>query len=408
MAQGSIIWRCRTCGNKAAGTCKHPKAAYAIVYRVGKRQKWEAVGRSKKVAERRLVEVLGQLHNGTYRQLVSITFSELAEKWLSDYAAVSVKPSTLRRYRSLIVTHLRPRFGSLPLTEVTTELMDRYKAYALRERRLAPRTVNQSLAVLKVMLRCGKQWGYLRENPAQEVRLVRVESAEMDYLRPDEVRLLLRCADEPYRTLFLTAVLTGMRRSELLALQWGDIDWQNHVLHVRRGLFWHTEAELSGANGCQGPLWRFVTPKSKRSVRRIVLSPKLQEALELYRLTCPVSPQDLVFCTPGGGPMDPDNMVKREFLPALSRAGLRRVRFHDLRHTYTALLIAQGAHAKFIQSQLGHASITTTLDRYGHLLPEAQQGTGERLDAMVFNPASTEKVAESVPVMVISETSPLS
>jgi len=259
-----------------------------------------------------------------------------------------------------------------------------------------------------MMFRHAQEWGLVRDNPAQRIRQVRVEPKEMDFLRPDEIRLLLQHADEPYRTLFLTAVLTGMRRGELLALQWGDIDWHNDVIHVKRSLFWHNKEELASANGQGTVLWRFSTPKSTRSIRTVIMSPKLKEALELYRLQCPVSPQDLVFCTTGGGPMNANNMINREFLPTLSRAGLRRIRFHDLRHTYTALLIAQGAHAKFIQSQLGHASITTTLDRYGHLLPEAQQGTGERLDAMVFSPASPEKVAESVPVMVISETSPLS
>ena len=175
-----------------------------------------------------------------------------------------------------------------------------------------------------------------------------------------------------------------MRRGELLGLQWGDIDWDNNVIHVRRSLFRHNKEEL---NGGEKQLWRFSTPKSKRSIRTVDLSPKLRGALELHRLGCSVSPHDLVFCTSNGEPIDANNMVNREFLPALSRAGLRRVRFHDLRHTHTALLIAQGAHVKFIQSQLGHASITTTLDRYGHLLPEARHGAGERLDAMVFGQA---------------------
>ena len=77
-------------------------------------------------------------------------------------------------------------------------------------------------------------------------------------------------------------------------------------------------------------------------------------------------------------------MVRREFLPALSRAGLARIRFHDLRHTYATLLIAQGANAKFIQSQLGHTSIEMTMDQYGHLLPETHSHVGERLDMQVF------------------------
>ena len=128
------------------------------------------------------------------------------------------------------------------------------------------------------------------------------------------------------------------------------------------------------------------------------MSPRLREALELHRLTCPVGPDDLVFCAKEGTPIHAENMIRREFLPALSRAGLRHIRFHDLRHTYTALLIAQGAHAKFIQSQLGHASIQTTLDRYGHLLPEMQHGAGERLDTTVFGPVGGEQAGKALAV----------
>lgn len=86
-------------------------------------------------------------------------------------------------------------------------------------------------------------------------------------------------------------------------------------------------------------------------------------------------------------------MVRREFLPALTRAGLRRIRFHDLRHTYTTLLIAQGENPKVIQSQLGHASIETTFDRYGHLLPESRRQIGPRLDAQLFG-ATSESVLQ--------------
>ena len=394
MAQGSIIWRCRICGNKSAGTCKHPRAGYSIVYWVGKRQKWQAIGRSKKDAEHRLVEVLGELHQGTYRQLRPAGFASFADRWLQEYVAGRVKPLTLRFYRSLIETHLKPAFGERLLADISTEQVEGFLAHALREKGLSPTRVNHLLITLKCMFRHACRWSLLRQNPAADIKRVPVQHQEMDFLTPHEIRLFLAKADEPYRTLFLTVILTGMRRGEVLALQWGDIDWQSSVIYVQRSIFWHDSRELRELGQGNGLRWRFASPKSKRSVRTIVMSPRLREALELYRLTCPVSSNDLVFCNVEGNPLDPVNLYNREFLPALNRAGLRRIRFHDLRHTYTALLIAQGAHAKFIQSQLGHASITTTLDRYGHLLPEVQMGAGERLDAMVF-------ASETVPISVL-------
>ncbi len=396
MAQGSIIWRCRTCGNRTTGSCRHPRAAYSIVVRVGNRQKWESVGRNKKDAERRLVHVLHELHSGTYRQLRAITFDDFADKWLQDYAAGSVKPLTLRRYRSIVACYLKPAFEGFLLADISNERIQGFLSKTLRERPVAPRTVNQALAVLKVMLKHGKRWHYLRENPSEGIKPLRVEPKEMDYLNPSEIRLLLQHADEPYRTLFLTAILTGMRSGELLGLQWGDVDWTANSIHVRRSLYWCDSDELIEAaqKGGDAVSWRFSTPKSRRSIRAIVMSPRLREALELHRINGPESPQELVFCTRQGTPMDRPNMIRREFWPTLARAGLRRVRFHDLRHTFTSLLIAQGAHVKFIQSQLGHSSVQTTIDRYGHLLPEMQHGAGERLDAQVFG--GTEAVVLAV------------
>ncbi len=94
--------------------------------------------------------------------------------------------------------------------------------------------------------------------------------------------------------------------------------------------------------------------------------------------------QALVFCSADGKAVDPDNFIHRDWVRVLRRAGLRRIRFHDLRHTYASLLIAQGAHPKYIQAQLGHASIQTTLDRYGHLMPDAHAAEARKLDRLVF------------------------
>ena len=96
--------------------------------------------------------------------------------------------------------------------------------------------------------------------------------------------------------------------------------------------------------------------------------------------------------------MDPSHFIQREFEPALRRAGIRKVRFHDLRHTYATFLIAQNENIKFIQSQLGHASITTTIDRYGHILPNTHQGVGLRLDRLLFGEGSGEVMPEQIGV----------
>jgi integrase len=124
-----------------------------------------------------------------------------------------------------------------------------------------------------------------------------------------------------------------------------------------------------------------VTPTSRRSRRTIDLAPALRAALA--QLPSRVQ-GGLVFCNADGKPIDPDNFTHRDWTRVLRRAELHRIRFHNLRHTYASLLIARGAHPKYIQAQLGHASIQTTLDRYGHLMPAAHAAEAQKLDRLVF------------------------
>jgi len=323
---------------------------------------------------------MAEIHSGTFRKPKPILFSEYAAQWLKTYAPTAqLKPSTFETYQSIIDKRFNPVFGKLLLTHLSTRKIKEFLSACLKDG-LAPKTVNNTLILLKTMLMSAVDDGYLLTAPTRKVRRMKLEPKEMGFLTPQEIQLLLKHADEPYRTLFLAAVLTGMREGELFALQWGDIDWHQDRIGVQRSLYWRSRKNI----GPEEPCWMFVTPKSRCSRRTVVMSPKLKEALGLYRLSCPVSPYDLVFCTSKGNPLDPNTMLSREFHPALTRAGLRKVRFHDLRHTYTSLLIAQGEDIKFIQNQLGHASARTTLDHYGHLMPGVHQRASRRLDRQVF------------------------
>ena len=124
------------------------------------------------------------------------------------------------------------------------------------------------------------------------------------------------------------------------------------------------------------------------------MTPELKKALEIHRINSAVSIDDLVFCNKRGNPFDGDNL-KRAYHEALDRAGMRKIRFHDLRHTYTSILIAAGFHPKLIQSQLGHASIQTTMDRYGHLFPIEYEGAGQKIDAQIFEVKKMPSAVES-------------
>ncbi len=347
---------------------KDGKPRYYAVYkdRAGKRR-WEAAGRYKKDAVSLLKRRESEVRTGVKPD--DITFSEFADKWLCEYAAAHVKPRTFDHYESAIRTHLKPVFGEYRLKDICPEQVDAFKAAKLREGK-APATINKLLVILGAIMKRAVVWRYIRENPVQYVSRVKQNHREMDYLTPDEIRRLLEDASPEYRPLFATAVLTGARQGELLALRWGDLDLERRILYIRRTYY---------------PGHGFTEPKSANGRRAIKISPELAAILREHKEATGGGGGDLIFDNGTGNPIDATNMLAREFRPALERAGLRQVRFHDLRHTYAALQTASGENFKFIQQQMGHASITTTMDLYGHLLPEASEGAGERLDALVFS-----------------------
>lgn len=353
MAKGSVVQRS---GN------------WYAVYRDGGTQKWERAGSSKRTAEKLLAKRMNQINVGTYQEFEKILFEEYSARWLADYAKVSVKASTYNSYETIVRLHLNPRFGKQFLHRISTADIQKFVSEKITKEKLTPKSVVNFLVPLKEMFKHAVAWGFIKRDPSLYVKRPRVELEEMDFFTPEEIRLFLDNVNPNYYPLFLTAVMTGMRRGELLALQWGDIDWNSDQISIRRSIY-------------KG---EFVNPKSKNAIRRIVISPILRQALEQHRLIGRKSEFDLIFPNEIGLPLNPENLIKREFHSALDRAGLRRIRFHDLRHSYASILISQGENIKFIQSQLGHSSAKTTLDRYGHLMPNLENDAAQRLDKTVF------------------------
>jgi integrase len=199
----------------------------------------------------------------------------------------------------------------------------------------------------------------------------------MDFLTKEEIHGFLSVVSQDRYPFFLTALLTGMQMGELLAMKWGNLDWHRRQYVVKESLYKR----------------RFVEPKSATSKRTVNLPPILLEALRAHRAQQAerklqagraYQDDDLIFCTALGTPMDRGSVLKRDFWPLLKQAGLRRVRFHDLHHTFATLLIDQGESPKYIQAQLGHASVQVTMDRYGHLLPDVHQQAAQRLEESLF------------------------
>ena len=354
MARGSVVKR----GDKFAIKFRDPSG----------KQRWKTIGASRKEAEKALIQAMGEVHLGTYTELKEIGFTDFAKKWLKDHCSSRVKPSTYQGYRDILKLHLAPYFRSTKLSLITPHHVEEYLSHKKRQGKLSARTIGYHLVTLKMLFKRACIWEYIHKNPAEHIERPRPRNKEMDFLTVEELNLFLGKLDKRHYPLFLTAALTGVRRSELFALRWSDINWATNQIHVRRSYV----------------LGKLEEPKSRHSVRAIVMCPTLRQVLRRHQLSCAKSELNLVFPNKKGGYLSGQNLLRRHFYPALRRAGLRSIRFHDLRHTYASILIAQGENIKFIQSQLGHGSIQVTLDRYGHLMPEIQHGVSERLEETVF------------------------
>ncbi len=349
---------------------KQGKNRYFIVFSIidpetGKRkQKWVSAGRTRRDAEAKKVELIGDINAGTYKDLKPATFRQFVEDekegWLKTYKS-KLKPSTFGSYENIICNHFFPAFGDRSLTQITTSLLQRYvtdRGKEVRKGKVAKsKTVINEIVVMKLIFQYALKWGYLKTDPALYVERPKHEKEEMQILTPEEIRAFLNHVNPKYALLFFTALATGMRRGELLGLQWDSIDWTHNQIHVKQALD-NTTKQLS-------------TPKTKAARRKIDIFPDLALELKKHKLAQGRGDEGFVFCDEKGKPLDPDNLVKREFLPALVRAEVKRVRFHDLRHTNVSIRIEEGQNLVYISKQIGHSSVKTTLDVYAHLMKEA-------------------------------------
>ncbi len=281
------------------------------------------------------------------------TVKEYLIEWLETHARVHCKPSTYRGYRRAIEKHLIPTFGDRPLHLLKREEVKRFIAIQIGEGK-ARGTIQNYLVPLKAAFNQAKEDGLVVTNPAERLGKLLQPShdrrEEMQPLTSGEVHTLLTVAQTQYPSLYpilLCAVRTGMRQGELIGLQWGDLDIRGQFIDVRRGVV----------------LGEVTTTKSKK-IRRVHISPQLlgvlQRIKEIRQLEAMSEDKELsewIFLSPEGLRWD-DRNLRRGFYRCLDKAGIRKVRFHDLRHTYASLMAEAGAPPKFVQQQLGHSSLS--------------------------------------------------
>ena len=303
-----------------------------------------------------------------------LSFRQYAERWMKQHVEMNCKPETARNYRYALDVNLLQALSDKGIREITRDDVKNL-CFDMKQKGLSPGVVKLWGTILGRIFNAAIEDGLLIGNPAIRLgKIVKVPSRKgrVDFLNQDESRNLLDTVQEHFPRwfpFFLTALRTGVRVGELIALQWEDIDWNGKFVEVQRAI----------SRGVVG------TPKNGKP-RRIDMSDRLAAVLSEHRRAMAREPlaqrhsmPERVFANHERGELKASSVVK-PYRRILTKAGLRRLRFHDLRHSFASALLANGEPLASVKEQMGHSSIQITVDVCGHLEPEANREAVNRLD----------------------------
>ena len=309
------------------------------------------------------------------------TVGEWMEVWFEHYAKVKVRPSSHQTYRGYIDNHIKPNIGKIQLEKLTSlelqkfykRLLEKGRVNRIESRKqskgLSAKTVRNIHQIISSAMQLAREQNLIIGNPAEGCALPRLEHREMKTLPVEQLQSFLREAkDSGVFELYYLELATGLRRGELLGLKWEDIDLERGDLRVKR--------QIARINGevVEAPL------KTKNAYRTLPLAADTIDVLEAQRKTAGDSPW--VFPGPTGGPISPDSVLHM-LHRVLKRAGLPRVRFHDLRHTFATLALQNGVDVKTVSGMLGHFSAGFTLDTYAHVTTASQRQAAKTMGGIL-------------------------
>ena len=309
------------------------------------------------------------------------TVGQWMDVWFENYAKIKVRPSSHQTYRGYIDNHIKSNIGKIQLNKLTTlELQKLYKKLLSRGRvdrieakgqpkGLSPKTVRNIHQVISSAMDFAKAQKLIAVNTTDGCALPKLEHREMKTLPVEQLASFLREAKEiGVFEMYYIELATGLRRGELLGLKWEDLDLEQCTLRVQR--------QVSRINGevVEAPL------KTKNSYRTISLGEDAVGILKKQKKKCGDS--EYVFPSPTGGPISPDSVIQM-LHRVLKRAGLPKVRFHDLRHTFATVALQNGVDIKTVSGMLGHYSAGFTLDTYAHVTTQAQREAAKTMGSVL-------------------------
>lgn len=331
------------------------------------RRKYE---KSQKEARAWLLEMRKQAAGGMVVDDRKLTVSQFIDRWFDDVAKPALRPATIQAHESIIRNHIKPEIGDIRLSELTPLQLQALCSQKLKDG-LSNRTVKYIRTIMHQALDTALEWGLVARNVADSVKTPALEKKPFVPLTKEEVWKLLDILQNdrlfPLYVLFLGC---GLRRGEALALTWDCIDFEKCTIHVRKTL-----QLITGQGLVVGE------PKSESSRRSVAMPDFVLATLHShFEKRNPGS--EYVFVTSKGTPFIPRNIV-RHFKATIKKAGLPdKTRIHDLRHFFVSWLLSKNTPPKDVQAIVGHAQFSTTVDIYGHMMPEANKNAADKMNGL--------------------------
>jgi integrase len=300
----------------------------------------------------------------------------------SDALLVDVRASTRERIEGIYRTHVLPEFGHMPLNAITTAEVAKWVTKMMATHNAS--SVRKNVFSLRRVLDLAISYGLLRVNPAASVRLPAEPKHEQRFLTHDEAWTLAESVHPRFKVMILVAVFGGLRFGEIAALQRMHVIPERNMIAVKQ-----TAVEIKGEVS-------FGPPKTKTSIRLVTIPRSIMAELVNHMDEYTNAESDaLVFTGLRGNVLRRSSFSRVYWTPAIEKAGLKGLRFHDLRHTFVALWISLGRNAKEVSKAAGHSSVAFTLDRYGHLYDTDSDGLADELDTMLGQSPRTRQDSSS-------------
>jgi integrase len=371
MATGIRTRHARNCASRSAGRCNCSPSYEAWVYSAREQRKIRKSFPNVAEAKGWRGDASSAVRKGTMKSPTTTTLEAAGEAWLEGARAGTIrnrsgdryKPSAIRSYEASLRLRLVPVLGHRRLSDIhRTDLQD--LADKLVAKGVHASTVQCSLLPLRAIYRRALARGEVALNPTQGLELPAVRGRRERIADPAEAAKLIAAIPERDRALWATAMYAGLRRGELMALRWEEVDLKAGVIHVTRS--WDAKEGV-------------IDPKSSTGKRKVPIPSDLRRHLLEHRMRS-AHVEGLVFGVSPLSPFGPGALTQRA-RKAWDDAGLDRITLHEARHTFASLMIAAGVNAKALSTFMGHANISITLDRYGHLFPGSETEAAGLLDA---------------------------